>query len=86
MTQRLIPARVSPPGRALKKELAARGWTQKDLAGIIGRPAQAISEIINGKKQITAETALQLAYALDTSAEFWLNLEVNYQLYQSRRA
>lgn len=86
MTEQLTPARVSPPGRILKKELVSRGWTQEDLAGIIGRPVQAISEIINGKKQITAETALQLADALGISAEFWLNLEANYQLHLSRRA
>ena len=81
----LRPARVAPPGRILKRELSARGWTQKDLAAIIGRPPQAISEIAQGKKQITSETALQFASAFDTSPEFWLNLESNYQLYLSRR-
>ncbi len=80
----LRPARVVPPGRILKRELSARGWTQKDLAAIIGRPPQAISEIARGKKQITSETALQFASAFDTSPEFWLNLESSYQLYLSR--
>lgn len=45
-----------------------------------GRPAQAINEIVNGTKPITAETALELAGAFDTSAELWINLEVQYKL------
>jgi addiction module HigA family antidote len=79
MSQELRPARVVPPGRILSRELEARGWTQRDLAGIVGRPVQAINEIIQSKKQITPETALQLAAAFGTSPEFWTNLEVNCQ-------
>ena len=44
-----------------------------------------MSEIVNGKKQITAETALELAEAFGTSAEFWMNLEVGYRLDLARR-
>ncbi|HEX8220005.1 MAG TPA: HigA family addiction module antitoxin [Chloroflexia bacterium] len=79
------PARVVPPGRILKRELEARGWTQKDLAEILGRPQQAISEIVGGEKQITPETAIQFGQAFDTSPEFWMNLETNYQLFLSRQ-
>ncbi len=86
MSQNPIPARVVHPGRILKRELDARGWTQKDLASIMGRPPQMISEIVNGTKQITAETALELGQALDVPPEFWTNLEANYQLYLARRA
>jgi addiction module HigA family antidote len=47
----------------------------------MGRPLNAINEIINGKKAITAETALQLeAVILEIPARFWLNLETDYQL------
>jgi HTH-type transcriptional regulator/antitoxin HigA len=47
----------------------------------MGRPANAINEIINGKKTITAETALQLEAAMpEIPARFWLNLETDYQL------
>lgn len=81
MNQNPTPARGVLPGRILSRELEARGWTQKDLAEIMRRPPQAISEIINGTKQITPETALELAGALGTSAELWLNLEANYQLW-----
>ena len=74
------PARAIKPGNILKEELEVRGWTQKEFAEIIGRPPQAISEIINGKKSITAQTAVLFAAALDTSPELWLNLESSYRL------
>ncbi|MFQ4140105.1 HigA family addiction module antitoxin [Nodosilinea sp. PGN35] len=85
MTQTLVPARVSPPGRILNRELEARGWTQKDLAEIMGRPHQTINGIINGNKQITPETAIELAEALGTSAEFWTNLEAKYRLHLAQK-
>lgn len=85
MSQQLLPARVPPPGRILMRELEARGWTQKDLAEITGRPIQAINEIIQAKKQITPETALELAEAFGTSAEFWTNLETNYRLHLAKK-
>lgn len=74
------PYRPIPPGEILKEELEARGWTQVDFAEIIGRPLQAINEIIAGKKSITPETALVFSEAFGTSAEFWLNLESSYRL------
>ncbi|MBN2194850.1 MAG: HigA family addiction module antidote protein [Polyangiaceae bacterium] len=80
MDDNLMPARAVPPGRILRRELEARGWTQKDLAEILGRPAQAITEIVRGAKQITPETAVALGAALGTSPEFWSNLESNYRL------
>jgi HTH-type transcriptional regulator/antitoxin HigA len=55
--------------------------TQKELAGRMGRPLNAINEIIKGKKSITAETALQLEAVMpEIPARFWLNLETDYQL------
>lgn len=51
----------------------------KDLAQIINRPEQTISAIVKGTKQITPETALKLASAFGTSAEFWSDLESNYR-------
>ena len=85
MSQSLRPARVVSPGRILSRELEARGWTQKDLAEIIGRPIQTINEIIRGTKQVTPETALELADAFNTSPEFWMNLEANYRLHLARK-
>lgn len=70
-----------PPGEYLAEEIQARGISQKELAKRMGRPLNAINEIINGKKTITAETALQLEEVMpEITARFWLNLETDYQL------
>jgi len=79
------PVRVVSPGRIIRRELEARGWTQKDLAEIIKRPEKTISQIMSGHKQITPETALELGAAFGTSAELWLNLEANYRLHQAEK-
>ncbi|MBR8829212.1 MAG: HigA family addiction module antidote protein [Gomphosphaeria aponina SAG 52.96 = DSM 107014] len=85
MTNKLIPARIVTPGDILTMELEARGWTQKDLAEIMDRPAQTINAIINAKKEITPETAIELAAAFDIPAEFWTNLETNYRLHLAKK-
>lgn len=54
-------ATVSPAGEYLRDELEERGWTVTELAEIIGRPVQAVSEILNGRKEITTNTACALA-------------------------
>jgi HTH-type transcriptional regulator/antitoxin HigA len=69
----------------VQRELAARGWTQKDLARIMQRPAQAINEIVKGGKQITPETAIELREAFGTSPEFWTHLEVQYRLHIAQK-
>lgn len=70
-----------PPGEFLAEEIEARGISQKELARRMGRPINTINEIINGKKAITAETALQLEEVMkEIPARFWLNLEIDYQL------
>lgn len=74
------PAEVFPPGEFLREELAAREWTQQELADILARPPRLISEIISGKRAITPETAKGLSEAFGTSAAYWLNLESQYQL------
>lgn len=76
---------VFPPGEILREELAAREWSQVDLAEILGRPAKLVNEIIAGKRAITPETAQGLADALGTSPELWMNLEAQYQLYRAKR-
>src|SRR3954465_8336352 len=80
------PAQVFPPGDFLREELEARDWTQADLARVLGRPVQTISAIINGKKEITPETALGLSAAFGTSALYWLNLEMAYRLHRAEPA
>lgn len=85
MDNNLVPAYTPTPGELLKMELDARGWTQGEFAEIISKPQQAVSQIINGKKQITPETALRISRALGTSPELWNNLEAEYQLALARQ-
>jgi len=75
-----VPAEVFAPGDFIREEIEARGWTQKELAGILGRPLQTVNQIINGKKEVTPATAIALGEAFGTSAELWLNLESAYRL------
>ena len=70
MIKQLKPSIVIPPNTILKEEIEARGWTQKDLAEIIGRTAQTINEIIKRKKRIDSKIAIGLSAALGTSAQF----------------
>lgn len=86
MTLPHTPAVAFPPGEYLRDELEERGWTVTEFAEIIGRPVQAVSEILNAKKSITPDTALSLSEALGTSADVWLNLQTAYQLHQRRSA
>jgi HTH-type transcriptional regulator/antitoxin HigA len=70
-----------PPGEYLAEEIQTQEISQKELARRMGRPLNAINEIINGKKAITAGTALQLEEVMpEIPARFWLNLETDYQL------
>ena len=70
-----------PPGEYMAEEIGTRGISQKELAKRMRRPPNTINEIINGKKVITVETALQLEDVMpQISARFWLNLGTDYQL------
>lgn len=73
-------AEVFPPGEFLKEELDARGWSQADLAEILGTAAANVSRIVQGSQTITPEIAKKLGLAFGTSAQLWLNLESAYQL------
>ena len=79
MKKRTI-AEVFAPGVFIAEELEACGWSQVELAEILGRPARLISELIAGKRAITPETAKGLGSAFGTGAEVWMNLERDYQL------
>jgi len=77
------PAEAFPVGEYLVDELEARGWSIAEFAEILGRPAQAVSEIINGHKEITRETASEIAAATRTSAETWLRLQDAHLLWSA---
>ncbi len=83
MSERRI-AEAFPPGEFIKEELEARGWSQIDLAEILGRHPNVVSEIITGKRAISLDTAKALGQAFGTSAQYWMNLHSIYQLWQSQ--
>jgi addiction module HigA family antidote len=67
------------PGETLAETLEEIGMSQAELAQRMGRPLQMICEIIQGKKAITAETALQLERATGVPANFWNSSQRNYE-------
>lgn len=73
-----------PPGEMLAEEIAARGITQQELAARLGIPAQAINEIIKGKRGITPDTAIGLGRALGISPQYWNTLETDYRMTLAR--
>lgn len=80
------PARVLAPGRTLKNEIVSLGITQKEFAQLIERPPQFVSELANGRRELTADTANRLAAALGSSPEFWLRLEANYRAWKASQS
>ncbi len=79
-----FPAEVFPPGEFIRDEIEARGWTQAELAEILGRPLKTVSDILLGKRAITPETAHGLGEAFGVDPQFWLNLESAYRLSKVR--
>ena len=71
------------PGETLRKDLDALGMSASELARRIEVPVNRITEILNGRRSITGDTALRLGRFFGTSGEFWLNLQ---KLYELRRA
>lgn len=74
------------PGRILKRELVARELSANRLAISLRVPSGRISDILNGKRSISPETALRLARYFGTSATFWVNLQARYDLALADRA
>jgi addiction module HigA family antidote len=84
----VIPAHRAPthPGAMLREEfLNPLGISQSDLAKAIKVPFQRVNEIVRGRRGITPSTALRLAKYLNTTPEFWLNLQMICDLYVSQR-
>jgi len=68
------------PGEILGDELEALAITAAELARQISVPTNRVTGILNGRRAITADTALRLGHWFGTSAEFWLNLQKSYEL------
>ena len=75
------------PGEMLLKEfLVPMSITQRDLSKAIHVPYQRINEIINGRRGITPSTALRLAKFFGMSEAFWMNLQLRWDLFRTRRS
>ena len=68
------------PGKFLADELAELGMSATALAHTLSVPPNRIYQILNGRRALTADTALRLSQWLGTSAEFWMNLQKLYEL------
>jgi len=83
-----IPSHRQPthPGEMLLEEfLKPMGITQKELSKAIHVPYQRINEVINQKRGITPSTALRLAKYFGVSEDFWLNIQLRWDLFKARR-
>lgn len=85
----LVPTHRPPthPGAMLRAEfLEPLGLTQRELAARIGVSYPRINEIVHGKRGVTPDTALRLERFLGMPAQFWLNLQLAWDLYHAARA
>lgn len=83
-----IPTNRPPthPGEMLREEfLLPMSISQKDLAAAIHVPFQRVNELVNQKRGVTPSTALRLAKFFGMSADFWLNLQMRWDLYRARQ-
>jgi antitoxin HigA-1 len=84
-----VPTHREPthPGDMLLEEfLKPLGLTQRELADGIRVPYQRVNEIVNKRRGMTPGTALRLSKFLGTSADFWMSLQLRWDLYQASRA
>jgi len=84
-----IPTNRPPthPGEMLMEEfIRPLGLAQTEFAARLGVSYPRLSEIIHGKRGVTPDTALRLEQALGMDAQFWLNLQMSWDLYQARQS
>ena len=74
------------PGRILKRELESRDLSANRLALALRLPSGRITEILNGKRGISPETALRLGRFFGNSARFWMNLQTSFELATAEQA
>ena len=73
------------PGEQLAEELNELGLSATEFSRQIGVPTNRITQILNGRRSVTGDTALRLAHFFGTSAEFWLNLQSLYAIRLARQ-
>ncbi len=74
------------PGEHIADGLAERGMTAAELAVAMGVDAGRVSRLVNARVSVTGDTAIRLADAFGTSAEFWMRLQGDYDLARAREA
>lgn len=72
------------PGEILQMELAARNIKKTEFAELLGMKPGHFSELLHGKRHVSAPTALKLEKLLDISAEYWMRVQVYYDLFMER--
>ena len=83
-----VPTHRAPthPGEMLLEEfLVPMGLTQRNLADFLNIPYQRVNEIINERRGITPKTALRLAKFFNISADYWMNLQLRWDLYYAQQ-
>jgi antitoxin HigA-1 len=73
------------PGRILRRELAARDLTANRLAILLGVPSGRITDILNGRRSISADTALRLGRYFGNNPQFWIDLQGQYDIAVAER-
>ena len=73
-------APIAHPGRLLRRELEARSLSANRLALDLGVPSGRITDILNGRRSITAETAVRLGRYFGNGAQFWLDLRSQHDI------
>jgi antitoxin HigA-1 len=68
------------PGRLLKRELGSRKLSANPLALDLGMPSGRVTDILNGRRSISADTAVRLGRYFGNSAQFWLDLQSQYDI------
>ena len=76
---------VSHPGRLLKRELEARGLSANRLALDIGVPSGRVTDVLNGRRSITADTAVRLGLYFGNGPAFWIGLQGQYDIARVER-
>ncbi|SRR6266705_30841 len=71
---------VAHPGRLLRREIAARRLSAARLALDLGVPSGRITDILNGRRSITADTAVRLGHYFGNGAQFWIDLQGQYDI------
>jgi addiction module HigA family antidote len=83
--EKTMPRTPIHPGEVLADELEEIGLSAKTLADVIEVPPNRLYQVLAGKRSVTADTALRLGRYFGMSADFWMNLQISYDLDLARQ-